>query len=815
MKSKHAKWGLVQLLTIVMVVAAGTAFAAGEALLHNSDNLGTKYGNWGVAGGTYGEFSCTTCHNKTTNNVKRVVGSIPNTIGPNVNKPVVFNNMTAFGDDSAGHATSFRICEVCHTQTTYHQYNTANAPQSGNLTHPNGNCTQCHSHADGFKASGCTGCHGHNAGSDTPIVTGKHAEHINNTAALGVNLSCAACHAPTMSSDTVFSNVANHNPNNYQTATPGGPDVNYGGTSAGAYAAGTCTSYCHTNGKSGAAAVAVTWNGAMTLDCKGCHGGGSSQAGEPVYASGAAGSATANNHPIHVGTSGANATCQNCHGATMSGTGLNASGQHTDQTIDVVQGNGKTFTYTDATKTCSNISCHSSNGIVSGVAAAQWGANLNCDGCHAMGAIATGGHQSHLTHAGITCANCHYSTTTDSATITGSTHIDGAVSLQQGGSFNSQAVIFTPAGAGCNNISCHGGSSVSDWNAQATCETCHPKANLSGHHSMHMGALNLTDSAIMYNMTANRTPVQTDAVLTHGFGCANCHPLNASNHLNGSVDVDMSSKNVAGTSSIRFLNSTTTGKLPTYSGGTCSNIYCHSNASRVTAELVYKPTPTWVGGSFTGDRCAACHDNQPATGAHAAHAVGNHTDNIYNGKSGKLATSSRANTAHGNPNNSTTIGCYICHQATVTSKANDKNTKCIVCHNGTQASLKGNASISNLKSHVNGSREILFPAIKVLSKAQIRPESFKFYSSAWVRTTYKSYSTLSFDTAKLALDTDSMWHPSTPMQSSCTNIACHNLTNKFVAYSTANGKGIGPKPVFWNLANWNDPNKCMDCHNQL
>jgi predicted CxxxxCH...CXXCH cytochrome family protein len=316
-----------------------------------------------------------------------------------------------------------------------------------------------------------------------------------------------------------------------------------------------------------------------------------------------------------------------------------------------------------------------------------------------------------------------------------------------------------------------------------------------------MGALNLTSSSILYNMTANRTPVQNDTVKTHGFGCANCHPMNAANHLNGTIDVDMSAKGLNGLSKLRFLNSTTLTNLPSYTGGKCNNIYCHSNASRVASENVYKQSPTWVGGSFTGDRCAGCHDNQPATGAHAAHAVGNHTDNIYNGKSGKVATSNRANTAHGNPNNSTTIGCYICHNATVTSKANDNNTKCAVCHfsgNTVGAQLKGAATIANLANHVNGSREIQFLPIQVKSKAQIRPESFKFYSGVWQRSTYKNMSTLSYDVAKNALDTATMWHPSTPMASNCTNIACHN-----------------GKTVSWNLANWNDPNKCMDCHNQL
>jgi len=312
-------------------------------------------------------------------------------------------------------------------------------------------------------------------------------------------------------------------------------------------------------------------------------------------------------------------------------------------------------------------------------------------------------------------------------------------------------------------------------------------------------------------MTANRSPSSSDAVKQYGFGCANCHPLTIGSHLNGDIEVDMTSKGVVGTSSIRFLNSTTAGSLPQYNAGSCSNIYCHSNASRVPAELVYMPTPTWFGGSFVGDRCAACHGNQPNTGAHAAHAVGNHYDNIYNGKNGKVPTTKlRANTAHGNPNNSTTIGCYICHNGTVNDavvgKGNDLNTKCVGCHNGVDANLKNLAvRISNLSYHVNGAREIQFKPIQVLSKAQIRPKganvgnsTFDFYSGIWTRTSYKNMSTLSFDKAKLALNTATMWHPSTPMESSCSNIACHN-----------------GHVVKWNLANWNDPNKCMDCHDAL
>lgn len=1575
MKSKHAKWSLIQLLTIIMVVAAGNAFAAGEALLHNSNNLGTTYGTWGVA------FTCTTCHSTATNNVKRVIDAIPNTIGPNANKPIIFNNMTAFGDDSAAHATSFRICEACHTKTKYHQYNTANAPQSGNLNHPNGDCRQCHSHADAFKAAGCTNCHGHNAASDAPIVTGKHAAHTNNVGVLGVNYSCAACHAPTVSSDTVFSNAANHNPNNYEVATPGGPDVNYGGTNAGAYASGSCTSYCHTNGNGGAAAVAVTWNGATTLDCKGCHGGSSqagepagthtkhvgttgaaatcqnchrktvsgsflnasgnhtnqvkdvaagngksftftagtcsnaschtngfftakdatwgttlnctgchdtttlasgkhnkhlnatnftsatcgschadtaqnnttlvpansthmnagkdvnfavdgtfttgtcavychsygtvnvapfkvktvatwngatvycyschgsdstsgllnnmstgrhkkhmvgqytygcavchaatvsnnttisgpakhvdskvnvtfsgiaggsatfsnndhtpgatgtvndscqnvychsnaqvqvghvnsqfrnltgnkrfslstsaslncsgchgsstttgqfqlsgkhqahltapvtfncnqchlnggtnnnrashangmvnyssqwtgravlasgscnnvychsngkgtfvnmtsanwfsartldckgchggdsSQAGEPVYATGAAGSATANNHPKHVGTAGADAACQSCHSKTVSGIFLNGSTHnvmlgtssraipyHADQNMNdtsagVYPGNNRTFTYTAASKTCSNISCHSGNGLVSGVAAAQWGASLGCEGCHggsgsnkivtgqhaqhtnnaavigvnfgcvechaqtvsndttlasgttthmnamvnfsgakagktkaactaaychsdgkggsgvtavswttgpvldckgchggassqagepvytttAPGTLMTnshpkhvgttaadttcqnchgstmnaaalgnsgnhlngainvingngktftysndstktcsnitchsgngiitgvadiqwgatmpadctgchgnevnaatmlsGAHNTHLNNAsaggsfkckdchastitsadnrtiatlanhgnnlvnysgvragknktcatiychsngkgvfaaipawvggtadcqschatgslqvdhskhiakGAACAQCHAATTSNSITITGSTHIDGTVNLQQGGAnFNGKTVSFAPVGTTCNNISCHSAyaSPVNSatWGMSATCETCHPKAGLSGAHQVHMGALDLNDASLFYNMTANKTPVIAQVSETdrkHGFGCANCHPMTTGSHLNGAIDVDLNRVNVTGVGTLRFLNHSSA-SYDMASTKKCSNLYCHSNASRIEIESNVKSntslawTDTYAAHPEL-DRCAQCHLNQPTTGAHAAHSVGLHTfndgagsmiaGNIYQGRSGKVPITNRANTAHGNPNNSTTIGCSICHFNTVSSSANDRNTRCVVCHytgNPNGATLKGYAVIANLRNHVNGSREVQFKPIQVLSKAQIRPKGastiaksgFDFYSGVWQRTSYKSYSTLSFDKAKLALDTATMWHPGAPMASNCTNIACHN------------GRSVN-----WNLANFNDANKCMDCHNAL
>jgi hypothetical protein len=129
-----------------------------------------------------------------------------------------------------------------------------------------------------------------------------------------------------------------------------------------------------------------------------------------------------------------------------------------------------------------------------------------------------------------------------------------------------------------------------------------------------------------------------------------------------------------------------------------------------------------------------------------------------------------------------------------------------VAGNTRGASYGVNASIANLMNHVNGSRDIQFLPVQVMSKAQVRPKGasktsnsgFDFYSGVWTRTTYKAMSTLSYDKAKYALDTNTMWHPGAPMASNCTNIACHN-----------------GHTVTWNLANYNDANKCMDCHNAL
>ncbi len=679
-KSSRMMGGLA---VLVACLWSGMALAA-SPLLHNAQNLGSTKsgGNWGMPGGTYGEFTCATCHNKTTNNVKRIVESIPSTIGPNVTKTVTFKNMTAFGNDSVGHATSVRICESCHTQTKYHQYNSANAPQSGDTSHPNTDCTGCHPHSLGFKATGCTACHGSNAASSNPIATNKHTAHINNATLLGSNYGCADCHAPTVSSDTVFSNPANH-----QNGT-----VNYGGTRAGTYDSGTqtCTSYCHTDGKGGAAATPVLWNATVNnLDCKGCHGGASSIAGEPVYTTG-------NSHAKHV--TGA-ADCVSCHFPTTA-TGTTIKGSHTNQSIDVDSSTG--IGYLAAGKTCSTASCHANVYGTGSVTTPAWGTAAGCAACHSVAIGSTGpATGSHVKHNDTSCVDCHAAGTTATTKPT-TGHLDGTITVTDGYPVTAKHAAGSYTGT-CSTASCHanvygtGTVTTPVWGVAATgCTACHSVAIASTGPA--------TGSHVKHNVT--------DCTQCHAAGTS-ATTMPTTGHINGNIEVtggypSTVAKHAAGTYT-----------------GTCSTATCHANVYGTGSVT----TPVW-GVSATG--CTACHSvtiatSGPATGSHAKHNVtdcsqchagatnsttiptANHNNGTINVTGGYPVTAKHAQgsytgtcstaTCHANVYGTGTVttpvwgvaatGCTACHSVSIAttgpatgSHVKHNVTDCSQCHTG-------------------------------------------------------------------------------------------------------------------------------------
>jgi hypothetical protein len=98
-----------------------------------------------------------------------------------------------------GDATYDGVCEVCHTDTTYHRNNA-----TGDHAHNKGfDCADCHNHLNGFShtiGTGCEECHGHDPGYGG--YTGgagtfeSHSSHTENDSddQRGPNVGCDTCH---------------------------------------------------------------------------------------------------------------------------------------------------------------------------------------------------------------------------------------------------------------------------------------------------------------------------------------------------------------------------------------------------------------------------------------------------------------------------------------------------------------------------------------------------------------------------------------------------------------------------------------------
>jgi predicted CxxxxCH...CXXCH cytochrome family protein len=494
------------------------------------------------------------------------------------------------------------------------------APNSGG-TFASNQCSNlyCHSNGAGGPANtvptwggtlDCKGCHNSDLASGSPMASGKHGAHINNAAVLGTNLGCVECHAQTVSNNTTIGDYTKH--------VKG--FVSFSGSRAGhsyTSATGVCSAvYCHSDGKGNYKDMTVTnWKSAATLDCKGCHGSDSapaftSAAGEPNYANGGAGALRANTHQTHVGAA---ADCANCHSATTSnGTSITANGKHTNGTVDLSPGNGKNFTYSnDATKTCSNISCHSGNGIIASVGSAQWGASLGCAGCHGdSSTLTSNAHQKHvnaLLGKGYTCDTCHNLTVSGSSTIIDKTkHGDGTVEIN-GASIPSAS--YTAATKSCAT-SCHNSikpANTPQWGntASGACGTCHNALSNTANGLIGTNA-HTTHFSAAYGPGFNGTTASS---------CAICHSYTtdtAATHANGSVDLG-AGFNKIGTCSTCHQQSTnwTTGRVA------CESCHTTTNGPLSVIGGITAPDKTLAasaghGRTGIGKACTDCHDNTSA-----------------------------------------------------------------------------------------------------------------------------------------------------------------------------------------------------------
>jgi len=655
---------------------------------------------------------------------------------------------------------------------------------------------------ESFAATTCSSCHGMPPldsadGMRQPATgafKGNHQTHLGATATAA---ECSKCHANS-GYDNKHAATAGYK---IKTAANINSSPSTGTYSKGVFfnqtsvpVMGSCSNVnCHFERNTTDRTPAPVWGTSPALtDCNTCHD-------TPRGASGS--------HAKHEAAYGGTASCVQCHPNYGTTNFSHATSAGKDK-IKVNAANGYTGgtaiswlpSQTKAYGTCSTASCHD-NGRGVKVETPAWGATAPaCSACHEA-APTTFSHTKHLTglaakfNRNAVCADCHKDYV--QGTTTTADHIDGTVDVYSATSgdlgYPSDKVPGS-ALASCSTANCHsnGKSTFASaaWGGTSTgCNFCHP--NLSAGHSVHVSTL-LTEISF-YNYTTT-----SSASGTYKFGCANCHPLSVTNHLNGAVEVELAASASGGHLKAKNgAGAAINGSLE------CNNVYCHSNGYKPGASFTYATTPAW-GSSIAGDRCAACHGNSPNNGivgsaAHSAHVVGIHVDDIFNGVSKKLPIGGAAtvNAAHGRNNRSTTINCNICHAATVSTFANDLNPACSGCHNGSTAPLKNTGSlISNTANHVNGMVDVTFVNQKIATKAQLANSAFAGYTAAnaggWSRNSnsmnFKTY-TSSYDVSKSTLAASASWSQA----AGCANVACHN------------GKTV----------KWTDTVDCTSCHTRL
>jgi predicted CxxxxCH...CXXCH cytochrome family protein len=478
--------------------------------------------------------SCTGCHNT------------PPTGGRHA-AHLVTNPSTAYGDTTIrSSSTQYAFgCGKCHGATAANHMNdvggtvadpyragvtfdlggtypavvasvgTENGPTSLVYGWQNGTCsaTACHD-PQGASYTGktavswstaatltCTSCHDGGSNAAATTLPGAHGKHVKATASGGYAYGCEKCHANTVTNSTTLSTAVGLG--KVQHVDGDKNDVKFGshGTtpqdqSAGTYsggASGTCANtYCHSNGQDRTSPYVTTslaWNGAMLADCSSCHGGNASAATKM---------GPSNDHAAHMDQAaylGTNLACGRCHAVTVT-TGndraITGIANHVNGQADVSLVDGGTYGG-PATKTCSNVYCHSNGTETPDYVNTNldWDAGFakanDCKQCHGSEAGSVAGepryanvataddtrnsHAKHVSSAA-SCVSCHESTVNGTGTlVSGGTHLDKAVEITTGA--GKKIGSYTAAGETCTNIACHGGNSAQWGGASLTCVQCH------------------------------------------------------------------------------------------------------------------------------------------------------------------------------------------------------------------------------------------------------------------------------------------------------------------------------------------------------
>lgn len=508
---------------------------------------------------------------------------------------------------------------------------------------------------------GCNSCH--SAPGDS--VRTWSSSHDTHTRSYG--FTCNNCHSLTASGNATIANSAYH-VNNVK-------DVAIASQFGGAYtpATGCANVYCHGNYSGSGKNAAPVWTNAASAACGTCHG--ASNTAQPASGSHERHASMTNNLGNGVaGTTNRGYACTLCHAGIVGGSGpasyaiadrtKHASGKidwgfdTSDARVSVASiysiasgtqapSDGTARTY----GTCGNVYCHSivqtaTGGPLTGAPgeyyAPQWGARatcgLNChpaDGVHNPATIASGSHTKHLSYSygssseSFKCTICHkwnagaaFGDCNQCHQSAGELekHVNGRVDVLFDPAIGASGAYMdntsTPGARGngyfrCDNLYCHStGVSVATGTVSANQSPVWGTAGPLACAACHAFPPNYANGSPKANSHAKH-------VTQAGLACVECHSgtVNSSGALI-SADLHVNrSYNVSGSKIGLFTFSST--------GGTCSNVSCHSKVQAdgggaLTGAAGEYSTPRWGGSVVCGD----CHAVPPATGKHTVHLNG-------------------------------------------------------------------------------------------------------------------------------------------------------------------------------------------------
>lgn len=339
-------------------------------------------------------------------------------------KTVKLFNTTGNNSYADGDATYTGVCEVCHTETAYHQNTSA-----GDHAHNAGTkCTNCHFHTEGFKGTGCDSCHGYPPVADTatggpdglvnsPGVTGSvtagaHGTHVNTK-----GFECEQCHVNSVGTGPEHNNGAPQSISigfslfsgtylggiydGQATANYDNSEVNTTVMNTGSL---TCDNlYCHSNAApfDGVNVYeAPAWDGSVT--CASCHDEGGSI------------TTLSAKHGVHTDESRYAFPCEKCHDQTANGsTSIKNESYHVNNTKDIIFTGGGS--YNAGTRACTNTYCHSdaAGGAPNVAVAFSDAVTMDCTSCHDgrtgdLTEMTTNGHERLVSSNWVRQYKCYY-----------------------------------------------------------------------------------------------------------------------------------------------------------------------------------------------------------------------------------------------------------------------------------------------------------------------------------------------------------------------------------------------------------------------